>query len=47
MFEHFCMILWIIAIFCPVPHWFAVGAFAFPFVVYTLMKWNNYFHGRY
>ena len=46
-FGHFVMILWAIAFFCPVPHWFAIGASAFPFVVCMLIKWNNYFHDRY
>ena len=27
--------------------WFAIGAFAFPFVVCMLIKWNSYFHGGY
>ena len=46
-FGYFVMILWAVAIFCPVSHWFAIGVFEFPFVVCILIKANSYFHGGY
>ena len=46
-FANLTMILWAVSLFCPVPHWFAIFSAFFPFVVCMLMKWNNYFHGRY
>lgn len=46
-FNYFTVGLWLVALTCPVPHWFSLVAFALPIVMCMLVKWNSYFHGGY
>lgn len=32
-FVNICMIIWVIDLFCPVPHWFVISSIAIPFMI--------------